>query len=100
MVLIGHKDQHNDDVVNCMHLSPKIIGHHIIKVQCLRHMGIGIHIHVCLFIHHGFCMVIECGIMSIYILVGLYYINMKHLIGCQCHTMDIIYECDYIFERS
>jgi hypothetical protein len=40
MVFIGHKDK----VVNCMHLSPKIIGDHIIKVQHLGHMGIGIHI--------------------------------------------------------
>jgi hypothetical protein len=44
MVLMGHKDQHHDEVVNCMHLGPKIIGDHIIKVQYLAHMGIGIHI--------------------------------------------------------
>jgi hypothetical protein len=44
MVLIGHKDQHSDEVVNCMHLSPKIIGDHIIKVQRIAYMVIGIHI--------------------------------------------------------
>jgi hypothetical protein len=99
MVLIGHKDQHIDQVANCMHLSPKIIGDHIIKVQRLGHLGFGIHIQVCLFIHHGFCMVIRCGITRIYILVGLYQINMKHLIGCHGHTMDITYGCDYIFEK-
>jgi hypothetical protein len=46
MVLIGHKDQHNDEVVNCIHLRSKIIDDHIIKVQHLGHMGIGIHIRI------------------------------------------------------
>jgi hypothetical protein len=45
-------------------------------------------------------MVIRCGITSIYIIARFYQINMKHLIGCHGHTMDIIYECYYIFERS
>jgi hypothetical protein len=44
MVLIGHKDQHNNEVDNCMHLSLKIIVDHIIKVQRLGHMGTGVHI--------------------------------------------------------
>jgi hypothetical protein len=58
MILIGHKDPNRDEVADCVHFSHKTIGGRIIKVQRLEHIGIGIHIQVCLFIHHGCCMVL------------------------------------------
>jgi hypothetical protein len=100
MILIGHKDTNSYVVMNCTHLSPKIIGNHIIKVQHLGDMRIGIHMQVCLFIRPDFCMVLGCSIMSIYILDRLYQISMKHLIACHGHIMEIISGCDWLFKRS
>jgi hypothetical protein len=47
-----------------------------------------------------FCMALGCSITSIYVLVWFYQINMKRLIGCHDHIIDIISGCDYIFEKK
>jgi hypothetical protein len=45
-------------------------------------------------------MALGCSITSIYVLVWFYQINMKRLIGCHDHIIDIISGCDYIFEKK
>ena len=95
MALIGHKSPEGEEVVKCMHLNPIIIGDHIIKVCRL---GIGIHIQVCLLVHHGFGMVLGYH-LDFYILIGLHQDSML-VIGCHCCVATIVIRHAHILARG